>query len=91
MAIHDDLSHTGHDGSSPADRVTRSGYRWRVVGENVASGVMTPEEAVAGWIASPHHCENIMSPRFTQMAVSYASNPASRGGIFWTQLFATPR
>lgn len=91
MALHGDLNHTGHDGSSPADRLTRSGYRWRVVGENIASGVSTPEEAVAGWIASPHHCENIMSPRFTQMAVAYAANPSSRGGIFWTQLFAAPR
>ena len=91
MARHDDLDHTGHDGSSPADRVTRTGYRWRVVGENLASGVLTPEDAVNGWVGSPHHCENLMSPRFREMAVAYAVNTSSAGGIFWTQLFATPR
>jgi len=91
MARHDDLDHVGHDGSSPADRVTRAGYKWRVVGENLASGVMTAEEAVNGWIGSPHHCENLMSPRFSEMAVAYAVNTSSAGGIFWTQLFATPR
>jgi uncharacterized protein YkwD len=91
MAAHDDLNHTGHDGSSPADRVRRTGYQWRLIGENLASGVMTAEEAVNGWIDSPPHCENLMTPQFTQMAVSYAVNASSAGGIFWTQVFGTPR
>lgn len=91
MAAHGFLDHTGRDGSSPAVRVTRTGYRWRIVGENVASGVMTPEEAVSGWLGSPHHCENLMSARFEQMAVAYATNASSPGGIYWTQVFATPR
>ena len=84
------MSHNGHDGSSPAERVTRSGYRWRLVGENLAVGITTPEEVVSGWIGSPHHCENLMSPGFSQMAVAFAVNSASRGGIFWTQVFAAP-
>ncbi len=91
MASHDYLDHTGHDGSSPADRVTRAGYKWKTIGENLASGVMTPEEAVNGWVGSPHHCENLMSSRFTQMAIAYAVNPSSNGGIYWTQVFGTPR
>lgn len=90
MARHDYMDHTGRDGSTPAQRVTRSGYRWKTVGENLASGVMTADEVVAGWLGSPHHCENLMNARFTQMAVAYAVNPASRGGIYWTQVFGTP-
>ena len=91
MANHDYMDHTGRDGSSPAARVTRAGYLWKSVGENLASGILTPEDAVNGWVASPHHCENLMSPRFTQMAVAYAVNPSSSGGIYWTQMFGTPR
>lgn len=91
MAEHDYMDHTGHDGSTPADRVTRTGYKWKTIGENLASGIMTPEDAVNGWVGSPHHCENLMSPRFTQMAVAYAVNPSSNGGIYWTQVFGTPR
>jgi uncharacterized protein YkwD len=91
MAKHDYMDHTGRDGSSPGDRVTRAGYKWKTVGENLASGVVTPEEAVNGWIGSPHHCENLMAPQFTQMAIGYAANPSSAGGIYWTQLFGTPR
>jgi uncharacterized protein YkwD len=90
MAAHDDLNHTGHDGSTPADRVRRTGYKWRLIGENLASGVMTPEEAVTGWVGSPHHCENLMTAQFTQMGVGYAVSRASSGGIFWTQEFGAP-
>jgi uncharacterized protein YkwD len=91
MANHNYMDHTGRDGSTPADRVTRAGYKWKTIGENLASGIMTPEDAVNGWVDSPHHCENLMSSRFTQMAVAYAVNPSSNGGVYWTQVFGTPQ
>jgi uncharacterized protein YkwD len=90
MAAHEYLDHTGRDGSTPAGRVTQSGYRWRAIGENLAAGTMSARETVDGWVGSPHHCENLMDPRFTQMSVAYAVNPATAAGIYWTQLFATP-
>jgi uncharacterized protein YkwD len=91
MATHGYMDHTGRDGSSPAERITRTGYKWHTVGENLASGITTPEELVKGWVGSPHHCENLMSADFTQMAIAYAVNPASDGGIYWTQVFGAPR
>jgi uncharacterized protein YkwD len=91
MAINGYMDHIGRDGSSPADRITRTGYKWRMVGENLASGIMTPEETVAGWLQSPHHCENLMTPRFTEMGVGFAVNPATDAGVYWTQTFGTTR
>ena len=90
MATHDYFEHAGADGSTPAARVTRAGYAWRVVGENLAAGVATAEEAVAGWLQSPPHCQNLMDPRFTDMGVGYMVNPRDRSVIFWTQVFAQP-
>jgi uncharacterized protein YkwD len=90
MANHNYMDHTGRDGSTPAERVTRAGYEWKEIGENLASGILTPDDAVNGWVGSPHHCENLMSARFTQMSVAYAVNASSNGGIYWTQLFGTP-
>jgi uncharacterized protein YkwD len=90
MANHNYFDHTGSDGSSPADRITRAGYRWRMVGENLASGMTTPEEAVAGWVKSPHHCANLMTARFTEMGLAFAVNP-SGSDIYWTQTFGTNR
>jgi uncharacterized protein YkwD len=91
MATYGYMDHTGRDGSSPAQRLTRSGYRWLEVGENLASGIMTPEDAVAGWLHSPEHCANLMDRAFRQMGVAYAVNPRSDAGVYWALEFGTPR
>jgi len=91
MAAHNYMDHTGRDGSSPADRITHTGYKWRMVGENLASGVMTPEAAVAGWLQSPHHCANLMTAGFSEMGIAFAVNPGTDSGVYWTQTFGTPR
>ena len=91
MATWGYMNHTGHDGSSPAERITRSGYHWREVGENLASGIMTPEQVVTGWLGSPEHCANLMDPLFTQMGVAYAVNPHDAAGVYWALEFGTPR
>ncbi len=75
----------GRDGSDPADRVTRAGYRWRSVGENIASGQTTAEQVVQEWLRSPTHCANLMSPSFVEMGLAYAVNVKSAGGIYWVQ------
>ena len=91
MAARGELVHDDPDGVTPADRVRHAGYAARVVGENIASGAATPAETVAGWLASPGHCSNIMDRRFTEMGVAYAIAPRSAAAIYWTQLLAVPR
>jgi uncharacterized protein YkwD len=91
MAEHSYFSHDGRDGSQPADRATRAGYVWRSVGENIAAGQASADEAVRGWIDSPPHCANLMSPRYTEMGVAYAVNLNSKMAIYWAQVFGAPR
>lgn len=91
MLEHNLFQHVGSDGSKVADRVSRVGYKWRTVGENVATGAETAEAVVQGWLNSPGHCANIMSPGFTEMGVAFAVDRKSKAGIYWTQVFATPR
>ena len=91
MARYNYFSHSGRDGSDPAQRVERAGYRYRSTGENIAAGQMKPEDAVAGWIKSPGHCANLMNPAFTEMGVAFAVDPRSEMGVYWTQAFGTPR
>lgn len=90
MAANSHFSHAGLDGSTSAQRVTRAGYRYRAMGENIAAGQRTPEDAVSSWIASPTHCANLMNAAFTEMGVAYVVNPASAMGIYWTQTFGKP-
>ncbi len=91
MARYNYFSHSGRDGSDPAQRVERAGYRYRATGENIAGGQMKPEDAMAGWIKNPPHCANLMNPAFTEMGVAFAVDRKSEMGVYWTQVFGTPR
>lgn len=91
MARNNYFSHGGRDGSNPAQRVERAGYRYRSTGENIAAGQLNAEDAVAGWIKSPGHCANLMNPGFTEMGAGLAVNRQSGRGIYWAQEFGTPR
>jgi uncharacterized protein YkwD len=91
MAARNFFEHEGSDGSLAATRVTRVGYEWRSVGENIAAGSATAENVVDGWLKSPGHCANVMSDKFTEMGIAFATNPKSDAGIYWAQVFARPR
>nr|WP_112467547.1 CAP domain-containing protein [Streptomyces triticisoli] len=86
MAAHRNMSHTGSDGSSPGDRITRAGYTWRTYGENVAYGYSTPEQVMAGWMSSSGHKANILNCAFKEIGVGLA-----QPGNYWTQAFGTSR
>jgi uncharacterized protein YkwD len=91
MAARNYFSHTDKGGSHAGVRAQHAGYRWQRIGENLAAGQGSAKQAVAGWLASPSHCPNIMNPHFTEMGAAYAVNPESDALIYWTQVFATPR
>jgi len=67
MARYSYFSHSGRDGSHVAERASHAGYPWRAIAENIAAGQMQADAAVQGWLNSPGHCANIMSPTYTEM------------------------
>jgi uncharacterized protein YkwD len=85
------FGHTGRDGLHVFERASRTGYAWRAIGENIASGQMQAEAAVQGWLKSPSHCANLMMPGYTDMGLAFAVNPQSEGGVYWVQVFGLPR
>lgn len=91
MAARGSLGHEGSDGSEVAERVTRTGYAWQGVGENIAAGQRDAEAAVASWLESPGHCATLMEPRFTETGVAFALAPGKNPPVYWTQVFAAPR
>ena len=56
------FDHVSPDGRSPFLKVTGRGYSYRAVGENLAAGYGTAEAIVDGWMRSPGHRANILSP-----------------------------
>jgi uncharacterized protein YkwD len=88
MANNSFLAHTGSDGSNPGDRVTRVGYEWRVVAENVAAGQTSADDVAATWLDSAGHCANLMDAKYSETGIAYALNPGDGRDIYWVQVYA---
>jgi uncharacterized protein YkwD len=72
-----------------SDRDVQAGYTgWTALGENIAAGYDTPEQVVAGWMASPGHRANILSPNYTEMGIGVSST-GGQFGTCWTEEFGT--
>lgn len=65
------INHTGPDGSTPGQRLSRCGYRWKHYGENLAAGYVSAEEVVAAWMASPGHRRNILSAKVREIGLGH--------------------
>jgi len=90
MLEHDFFEHRGSDGSTPATRVRAAGYRFRLVGENIALGAQDVGQAVQGWLASPEHCANIMDAGFRQTGFAFAVNRRGPPRLYWVEDFGSP-
>ena len=84
MAEHEYFDHVGRDGSTVGDRVSREGYAWRSVGENIARYQDSVAEVVQDWAESPGHCANLMNPGFVEMG-------AAEENLYWTHVLGSPR
>ncbi len=92
MVARDFFDHRGSDGSSAGDRLSAAGYAWSRWGENIAAGQGSVAEVVAGWMASPGHCANLMQPSFKDLGVACVSGSASnRYRSYWSMTLAAPR
>jgi uncharacterized protein YkwD len=87
MATRSFFDHDNPDGESPFVRINAAGYVFFTAGENIAAGQTTAEEVVAGWLQSPGHCANILSPDFEEIGVGYVSSPTAAFPHYWTQTF----
>jgi uncharacterized protein YkwD len=82
LAEHGIRGHRGSDGSLPAQRATRAGYSWTLIGENVAGGYSSPASVVGGWMASPPHRENLLQGDFREAGIAWADS-GTRTGFVW--------
>jgi uncharacterized protein YkwD len=95
MAARDYFDHVTPNGKTVGDRVTRAGYRWRSVLENLAAGQETPRAVVDGWINSPPHRRALLSDAIVDAGVGYTFL-AQDGGLvrkfhYWTLNMGKPR
>jgi uncharacterized protein YkwD len=91
MATNNFGSHTGSDGSSPDQRINRTGYQWWNWGENVFWGSSSANVAFDWWKNSPGHNANMLHPQFTEIGVGRAFNASSQFDWYWTTTFGRPK
>ena len=99
MARQDFFSHTAPGGSTVATRVKAQGYRFALVGENIAAGQADAPAAVRAWMASKGHRANILTCQFSEtgIAMTYQADDKPLSGqsfsmkYYWVQVFGQPR
>ncbi|ORZ31489.1 CAP domain-containing protein, partial [Catenaria anguillulae PL171] len=97
------MSHAGGDGSSPFDRIRRTGFPMSSGAENIAqgslsSGARTDFSRMTGpmslWVNSSGHRTNLLSAntQFLGIGVATGACPSGSGQCaYWTQTFASSR
>lgn len=92
------FSHDSANGASFVDRIRKAGYVPRrafpSLGEDLAWGsgsLGTPREIVDGWMNSPEHRANILSPKFREagMGVSFGDVGAGEDGVTYALDFGS--
>jgi len=78
MASRDQLSHDL--GTTLRQRVTAAGYTG-AVGENLAKGYTSLEEAIGGWLNSPGHRSTLLSDKFVEFGL--AVSRTAQGKLYW--------
>ncbi len=90
MALRHYFSHNSADGVGPEQRIRGSGIDYAEFGENIyvddlPEREQLAERAVAGWMGSPGHRKNMLSPGFKETGVGMARG--ADGSTYITQDF----
>ncbi|HKQ47715.1 MAG TPA: CAP domain-containing protein [Phycisphaerae bacterium] len=75
-------------GSTVGSRAADFGYAFDKLGENLAAGQESVDEALAAWLASPTHRAILLDPEFTEIGVAIKAGGPS--GVYWVQEFGRP-
>ncbi len=73
MATRDYWSHTTPEGREPWQFISAAGYTYTYAGENLAYGFSSSADAVAGWMNSPSHRDNLLNTNYTDVGFGFAN------------------
>jgi uncharacterized protein YkwD len=79
--------HFGSDGSSPLDRVNRTGYPGEFLGETISETYETELDTLAAWMEQPETRAIILDPRARRIGFSWYQEDS--GKIWWTLVTGT--
>lgn len=82
MSVQNRPWHFGSDGSSPIDRVQRTGYPGQLIGETISETYETELETLAAWMEQPDTRRVILDPQALNIGFSWYQE--SNGKLWWT-------
>jgi uncharacterized protein YkwD len=82
MAVQNRPWHFGSDGSSPIERVRRTGYQGTMLGENISETYETELETLSAWMGSPDTRAVVLDPAARDIGFAWYQEPS--GKIWWT-------
>jgi uncharacterized protein YkwD/PKD repeat protein len=87
MVANPGIMHEGSDGSTPAERQQRFGYRGYYGGEAVAWGWESAVPVVEFWVNSPPHRILILDPNIREVGVGFFADGLAPNIWYWTAEF----
>jgi uncharacterized protein YkwD len=86
-------AHVAPDGRVPFVWMRANGYEYQFAAENLARGFETVQVLLEGWMESPGHRANILSPLYTECGVAIidGGTTAQQAGKSVVVLFGRPR
>ncbi len=91
MAANGYFAHNSPAGLTPWHWLEKAGYNYRYAGENLAVNFTNSEDVSNGWMNSPTHRANILSPDYKEIGISMASGMYQNNNtIFVVQMFGAP-
>jgi len=88
MAHNNFISHTGSDGSTIGERLSRANLTATGWGENINAGINDATVAIAAWMDSAGNRASILSPHMTHLGVGFYYSSEAEFVFFTTQKFA---
>ena len=77
-----------YTGEGPGQRAVAASYIYLAVGENLAGGQTSPEQAFSDWMDSEPHRENILGAQWREVGVGVRTG--GRYGVYWVMEFGNP-
>ena len=91
MAAKSYYAHVSPDGTIPPAWLSRVGYKYQIMGENLVIDRDNASEVVSAWMGSEAHRENILNRQFTEIGVGVANGTyQGQETTYVVQMFAKP-
>jgi uncharacterized YkwD family protein/spore coat assembly protein SafA len=84
MSLSSYFDHNSPVYGSPFEMLKSFGVTYRTAGENIAKGQKSAKAVLAAWMGSTGHKANIMSEKFTEMGIGFATDGKT---THWVQIF----